>query len=90
MKNAFEPSLFERQHSRQVSCVRVRLLAVLADLKQQGAIALGMACHRPGHYTLTLDWQDAPQGSMTRLADIGNEKPVQSELHGQMKAGLAG
>jgi hypothetical protein len=90
MKNAFEPSLFDRQHPRQVSCVGVRLLSVLAELKQQGAIALGMACHRPGHYTLALDWPDAAQANVTRTAAIGNEKPVQSELHGQGKAGLAG
>ena len=88
MKNAFEPSLFDRQHPRQVSCVGVRLLAVLADLKQQGAVALGLTCHHPGRYTLAVDWPDATQANVTRTAAIGNEKPVQSELHGQSGRGL--
>jgi len=88
MKNAFEPTVFDGQHPRQVSCVGVRLLALLADLKQQGAVALGLTCHHPGRYTIAVDWRDAPQGNVTRLAGIGNEKPVQSELHGQSGRGL--
>jgi hypothetical protein len=72
--SAFEPTLFDRQQPRQVSCVGVRLLALLADLKQQGCIVLGMACHRPGCYTLALDWKGAQQGNVTRL-DAGTNPP---------------
>ena len=74
MKNAFEPSLFDCQHPRQVSCVGVRLLALLADLKQQGAIALGMACHRPGCYTVTLDW-NAANKKPASVSQRVNESP---------------
>jgi hypothetical protein len=74
MGNAFEPSLFDRQQPRQVKCNGSALITTLADLKRRGAIAVGMACHRPGCYTVTLDW-NAANKKPASVSQRVNESP---------------
>jgi hypothetical protein len=59
MKSALQTTLFDREQPSAIECRGAELSALLAALRERGAIAYAMVTTCPGSYRLLLDWRDA-------------------------------
>ena len=55
-KNAVQPGLFDREQPNVIECFGAELPALLASLRERGAVVLGMASVCVSRWRLSLDW----------------------------------
>jgi hypothetical protein len=60
-ENAKQPTLFDREQPSAVECSGPELGALLASLRERGAVVLGMTSICVSSWRLSLDWPDAPK-----------------------------
>jgi hypothetical protein len=59
MENAKQTSLFETEFPRSLECSGAELPALLASLRERGAVVLGMTSVCVSRWRLSLDWRNA-------------------------------